>query len=74
MKRMAICETDNEMVTDLLLMYCEGKSFLWNMFFGWRKTKVLPSGSNLCTFKVPYNIYQMATKVAKRYKHEVVGD
>lgn len=74
MKKIVICMTDNELVTDLLLMYCDGKSFLWNMFFGWRETKVLPSGSNLCTFKVPDNVYQMAKKVAKRYSYEKAED
>ena len=74
MKKMVIYKSDNEMVADLLLMYCEGKSFLWNMFFGWRESKVLPNGSNLYTFKVPRNIWQMAEKVAKRYDYEVVED
>ena len=67
-------KTNNEMVIDFLLMYCEGKNFLWNMFFGWRRTKVLPDGSNLCTFKIPRRIKEMAEEVAKRYSYEVVGD
>lgn len=71
---MVIYKTNNEMVADFLLMYCEGKSFLWNMFFGWRETKILPDGSNLCTFKVPRKVWQMAEKVAKRYGYEKVGD
>lgn len=25
-------------VQHLCLLYCDAKSFLWNMFFGWRKT------------------------------------
>lgn len=23
----------------VLIAYCEGKSFLWNMFLGWRETR-----------------------------------
>ena len=74
MKKMVIYKSDNELVTDLLLMYCEGKSFLWNMFFGWRETRVLFDGSQICVFKVPRDIWQMAEKVAQRYGYEVVGD
>jgi hypothetical protein len=28
----------DELVADFLFMYCEGKSSLWRMFFGWRRT------------------------------------
>lgn len=28
----------DELVADFLFMYCEGKSPLWQMFFGWRET------------------------------------
>ena len=65
---MVIYKTSNELITDLLLMYCEGKGVLWNAYFGWRKTQALPDGSNLCTFKIPKRIQQMAEKVAKRYE------
>lgn len=74
MEKKVIYKTNDEMVTNFLLMYCEGKSFLWNMFFGWRETKVLSDGSNFCTFIIPRNIGQMAEKIAKRYKYEVIGD
>ena len=30
--------TNDELVADFLFMYCDGKSPLWRMFFGWRKT------------------------------------
>jgi hypothetical protein len=74
MRKMVIYRTNDEMVIDLLLMYCEGKSFLWNMFFGWRETKTLSDGSQICMFKVPRNICQMAEKVAKKYGYYVVED
>lgn len=35
MTKYHVCD---ELVADFLFMYCEGKSFLWQMFFGWRKT------------------------------------
>ena len=25
---------DNECMRDILMLYCEGKSYLWNTFFG----------------------------------------
>lgn len=31
--------TCNKKMQNLLFAYCEGRSFLWNMFFGWRRTK-----------------------------------
>ena len=33
---LVVVATEEEMV--LLDMYCEGRSFVWRMFFGWRKT------------------------------------
>lgn len=35
---------DNECMIDFIEMYCEGKSFLWRCFFGWRKTSFKPNG------------------------------
>lgn len=31
--------TCNETMQNVLSAYCEGRSFLWNMFLGWRKTR-----------------------------------
>lgn len=36
---MIIYKTNDELIADLLFIYCEGKSFLWRMFYGWRGTK-----------------------------------
>ena len=36
---MIIYKTNDEFIADLLFIYCEGKSFLWRMFYGWRETK-----------------------------------
>lgn len=30
--------TCDENIQDILLAYCEKRSYLWNLFFGWRKT------------------------------------
>lgn len=72
MRKMIIYTTNDKMVIDILLMYCEGKSYLWNMYFGWRETRILSDGSQICVFKVPRNICQLAENVAKRYSYEVV--
>lgn len=71
---MVIYKTNDELVADFLLMYCEGKSFLWNMFFGWREAKYLLDGTSYYTFKVPRKIWQKAERVAKKYGYEIVGD
>lgn len=71
---MTIYKTNEEIIADFLFMYCEGKSFLWTMFFGWRESRVLSDGSNLYTFKVPRKVWQMAEEIAKKYGYEIVGD
>lgn len=30
--------TSNKEVQNILFAYCEGRSYLWNLFFGWRRT------------------------------------
>lgn len=30
--------TCDENIQNILLAYCEKRSYLWNLFFGWRKT------------------------------------
>lgn len=63
---MVIFKTNDEMVADFLFMYCEGKSALWRMFFGWRETK-----GDEFTFKVPRRIYKMAEGLASNYGYEI---
>lgn len=29
--------TKDEVEQNILFAYCEGRSFLWNMYFGWRR-------------------------------------
>lgn len=43
--------TSNEKMQAILLAYCEGRSFLWNMFLGWRKT----NKENQMFFWIPSN-------------------
>ena len=44
-------KTDDLLFVDYLFFFCETKSFLWRMFFGWRKTEGF-----VYTFKVPESI------------------
>ncbi len=30
--------TNDTTMQNICFAYCEGRSFLWNMFFGWRRT------------------------------------
>lgn len=49
----------DELVADFLFMYCEGKSPLWRLFFGWRETS-----ENAWDFTVPYRTYVAAKEWA----------
>lgn len=69
---MIIYKTNNDTTANFLFMYCEGKSALWNMFFGWQGTKGLPNGGNSYTFKIPRKIYQMAEKFAEESGTEII--
>ncbi len=51
--------------SDLLDMYCEGRSALWRMFFGWRKTKKITDSMSWYYYKVPKRIFELATKLAE---------
>jgi hypothetical protein len=51
----------------LLDMYCQGKSFLWCMFFGWRKTIVISDSEQVRYYKVPYKVYQMSKDYLYEY-------
>lgn len=65
---------DNECMIDFIEMYCEGKSFLWRWFFGWRKTSFKPIGNlRWKAYIIPKKIYQEALVLAKKYnEYEVV--
>ena len=67
---------DNVCMDDFLAMYCEGKTFLWNAFFGWRKTVYSKNGQKWLRsyYIVPERIYQMAKRSAEVWDdYKVLG-
>lgn len=58
-----ITTNDNLEVT-LYLMYCDNKNFIWQMFFGWRKT----DKDNNYTFIVPTKVEEKVKTLKKFYK------
>ena len=67
---------DNVCMDDFLAMYCEGKTFLWNAFFGWRKTVYSKDGQEWSRsyYIVPERIYQMAKRSAEVWDdYKVLG-
>ena len=49
-------------------MYCEGKSALWRMFFGWRETIGLPNGENRVYYKLPKKAYKRSQELLRAIK------
>lgn len=49
----------DKLTADFLEMYCDGKCWLWRLFFGWR-------GSHFENEKWVYSIYYVPMKVAIR--------
>lgn len=65
---------DNDCMADFLEMYCEGKTFLWNVFFGWRETVYSKDGQERRYYIVPERIYQMAKRSAEVWDdYKVLG-
>ena len=58
----------NEEMSNYLEMYCMGKSKIWNLFFGWRKS--ITVGINDCWYyyKVPKKVYKEAKNFVEMYK------
>lgn len=60
----------NKLTADFLEMYCEGKSWFWRLFFGWR-------GSHFENDKWVYSIYYVPMKIAIQAElktHEYEGE
>ena len=70
MYHLYIVTTEEE--TMLLDMYCAGHSALWNMFFGWRRTKQI--APNLCWYyyRIPKKIYNLSQAYAKTLGIETI--
>ena len=54
--------TNNNLEITLYFMYCDNKSFLWQMFFGWRRT----DKDNNYTFIVPAKV-EKEVKILKKF-------
>lgn len=65
-KKLVRVETKDELTSHLLSLYCEGRSFIWNMFFGWRKTSY-EKGYPVYTYVVPRSISELCKTIAKNY-------
>lgn len=63
MTKYHVCD---ELVADFLFMYCEGKSSLWRLFFGWCKTS-----ENAWDFVVPCGAYVAAKEWASSVRGRV---
>ena len=50
---LAIAKTEPERA--LYDMYCSGRSYFWNIFFGWRKTRKV-GNEEWCYYKIPAQI------------------
>ncbi len=51
-------------------MYCEGRSYLWNKFFGWQK-----NSNGECFYRVPKKAFELAHGLAELYCGlEVIGE
>ena len=53
----------------LCFAYCEGKSFLWRMFFGWRKTESKYDGQ-WCYFIMSKKAHKEIEDIAKSFDLE----
>lgn len=63
MKRYRITD---DVVVDLLSFYCDGKSAVWNWFFGWRGGHWDTKGKLIyCDYIVPAKILNQAITLAK---------
>lgn len=60
----------SDAVADLLGFYCDGKSTIWNWFFGWRGGHWDTKGNLIyCDYIVPAKILNQAITLAKRFKN-----
>ena len=66
----------DDLTADLLLMYCEGRSYLWRIFFGWRRTQMFPTYSVYYFRGIPDDILKVAKRTAQRYGmgEDIVGE
>ena len=58
---------DNERMLDAIIMYCEGKSCLWNALFGRKQTYFRKGEWAYSIYMIPERVYHMAMNIAKKY-------
>ena len=58
---------DNERMLDAIIMYCEGKSYLWNALFGRKQTYLKNGEWAYSIYMIPERVYRMAVNIAKKY-------
>lgn len=57
----------DELLNDFLGMYCEGKGYLWNAFFGWRGQHYKNQKWEYSIFIIPRKIYNLAVNLVSYY-------
>lgn len=61
--------TCNKTIQNVLFAYCEGRSVLWNMFLGWRKTHVIKTdNTEQMFFWIPSRKVNILIKLAEDCK------
>ena len=58
---------DNECMLDALIIYCEGKSRLWNALFGRKYTHFKDGEWAYSIYMIPERVYHMAMNIAKKH-------
>lgn len=48
--------------------YCLGKSWLWNLFFGWWKSKDCGANGTMCCYRIPQKAWKEIEKLAEEMK------
>ena len=63
-------ETEDPIEQSLLLAYCEGKSFVYNVFFGWRSGAYTKNGVSM-TFRIAPSKLNFILMLAKDLRNEL---
>lgn len=56
--------TCDRTMQNILSAYCEGRSHLWNLFFGWRKTRFINDEEEQMFFWVPFRKLKILIELA----------
>lgn len=61
--------TCDRTMSNILGAYCEGRSFLWNCFFGWRKTNI----NNQEFYWIPVKKLELLIKLAEEINADALN-